>query len=603
MATELGSTVLLLGAVVVALIWANLPFGDSYEALWHTPLSMQLGDVALTLDLRHWINDGLMALFFFVIGMEASREFSLGEMADRRVALVPILAALGGLAVPAGVYLLFNAGGSGAAGWAIPMATDTAFVLGLMAVLGPRCPQPLRVFLLILSVVDDVGAILVVAAFYTRGLFVAALLVALAGLAVLVVARRLGVRWVPVYVLLSLVIWVAAVESGVHPTVVGIALGMLVTIYTPADTQVLRAGELAQEFAREPTAERGQAAVQSVREAVPPNERLQLRLHPWTSYLVVPLFALANAGIPLDPEVLSTAVTSPVTIGIVAGLVIGKLTGVCLGSWLGLRFRSTVLPGNLVWGQLTGGAALAGIGFTVSLFITDLAFTDEALQTQAKVGILAGSLIAAALGWAIFRLAWDRGAVCAPPDLGDGGTRSDTLAEPVSADDHARGRQEAAVTIVEYADFECPYCGQAQPVLAELKQRYGDRLRIVFRHFPLRSVHPHAQRAALAAEAAGAAGRFWPMHDQLFDHQRELDDEDLGAHAQRVGIDAESVVVPAALQHAERVAADEASGRASGVRGTPTFFVNGRRYEGGLDVASFSAAMDAAQDALAREDG
>lgn len=594
MSTELGSTALLLGAIVAALVWANLPLGDSYETVWHTPLSLRLGDLALTLDLRHWINDGLMALFFFVIGMEASREFVLGEMSDRRVAVVPALAALGGLAVPAGIYLAFNAGGPGASGWGVPMATDTAFVLALMAVTGPRCPQPLRVFLLVLSVVDDVGAILVIAIVYTDEISVAALVVAILGLVVLEGVRRLGVRWPPVYVVLAVVIWMAAVLSGIHPTVVGIALGMLVTIYSPRDTQLLRAGELAQQFTRQPSAHRGWAAMESMRAVVPPNERLQLWLHPWTSYFVLPLFALANAGIPLNPEILSKAMTSPVTIGIVVGLVIGKLAGVCLGSWLGLRFRATLLPGNLVWGQLTGGAALAGIGFTISLFIAELAFTDEQLRTEAKVGILVGSLLAAALGWVIFRLAWQRGAVCAPPDAG-GAHQPGDLAEPVSDNDHIRGDPDAGVTILEYGDFECPYCGRAQPVLEDLLQRYGDRLRIVFRHFPLRSVHPHAQRAALAAEAAAAQGRFWAMHDEMYAHQRELDDDGLRANAQRAEVDPDAVVVPEALHHADRVQADEASGQSSGVRGTPTFFVNGRFYDGEHAVDSFAAAIEAAE--------
>lgn len=603
MSTELGSTTLLLGAIVLALAWANFPIGDSYETVWHTPLSLRLGDLALTLDLRHWINDGLMALFFFVIGMEATREFVLGEIGDRRVALVPALAALGGLAVPAGIYLALNPSGPAASGWGIPMATDTAFVLALMAMTGPRCPQPLRVFLLVLSVVDDVGAILVVAVAYTRELSVPALLAAVAGLVVLETIRRLGVRWPPVYVVLAAAIWVAAVLSGVHPTVVGIALGILVTIYNPRDTQVLRAGELAQEFAREPTPRRGRAAAQSLRAAVPPNERLQLWLHPWTSYFVLPLFVLANAGIPLTAEVLSEAVTSPVTIGVVAGLVIGKLAGVCLGSWVGLRFRSTTLPGNLVWGQLTGGAALAGVGFTISLFIAELAFTSQQLRTEAKVGILFGSLIAATLGWLIFRLAWQRGSVCAPPDTDDQGQQPGTLAEPVADRDHARGGSAATVTIVEYGDFECPYCGLAQPVLDELLDRYEDRLRLVFRHFPLRSVHPHAQRAALAAEAAAAQDRFWPMHDQLYAHQRELDDEGLATHAEHAGIDRDSALPPASLRHGNRVHADENSGRDSGVRGTPTFFINGEWYGGGHDIDSFSAAIDAAEAAKSREYG
>lgn len=591
--TETGGTFLLLAATAVALVWANSPLAASYEHLWQTPLQVRLGPLQFGMSLREWANNGLMALFFFVVGMEVSREFSIGEMRDRRTAWTPVLAALGGLAVPIGLYLLLNPTGQGAAGWGIPMATDTALVLGVLRLVGPRCPDVLRIFLLTLAVADDVGAIAVIALAYTHHFAVIAVVIALLCFAVLLLARRFGLRNPAVFVVLALAIWAATVRSGVHPTVVGLALGVVVQVYEPPDTKVLRAGELLRLFVREPTPELGRRAARGVASAVSPNERLQLLLHPWTSYLVVPVFALANAGIPLDGQSLSRAMGSSVTWGIVAGLVLGKFAGVCAGSWLGLRTGGS-LPGNLVWGQLAGGAALAGIGFTVSLFIAELAFDDPVLRTDAKIGILLGSLVAAAAGRAVFALAWDRGAVCAPIEPADSGPRPSTLAEPVGDRDHVRGPDLAAVTLVEYGDYECPYCGNLHPVLDRLREHFGDELRVVFRHFPLKEVHPHAMRAALVAEAAHRHGRFWQLHDRLFGHQRELDEQSLVRHAEREGVPVEAVSGTAPDQHHARVKADVVSGRASGARGTPTLFVNGHRYDGPLTYAGLFEAISGA---------
>lgn len=591
--TESAGTYLLLVATVVALVWANSPLATSYEQLWTTPLQVRLGQLEFGLSLREWTGDGLMALFFFVVGMEVSREFSIGEMRDRHTAWTPVLAALGGLAVPIGLYLALNPTGEAAAGWGIPMATDTALVLGVLRLVGPRCPDVLRVFLLTLSVADDVGAIAVIAAAYTRHLDGIAVGLALLFFVALLGARWSGLRSPAVYGVLALAVWVATVRSGVHPTVVGLALGVLVQVYEPPDTKVLRASELLRLFVREPTPELGRRAARGVRSAVSPNERLQLVLHPWTSYLAVPVFALANAGVPLDGQSLSRALASPVTWGVVVGLVVGKFAGVCAGSWLGLR-TGGALPGNLVWGQLAGGAALAGIGFTVSLFIAELAFDDSVLRTDAKIGILLGSLVAAAAGRAVFALAWDRGAVCAPIEPAGSGPRPSTLAEPVGDRDHVRGPESAAVTLVEYGDYECPYCGSLNPVFDQLREHFGDELRVVFRHFPLKDLHPHAVRAALVAEAAHRHGRFWALHQRLFGHQRELDEQSLVRHAEREGVPTEAVSGTAPDQHHPRVKADVVSGRASGARGTPTLFVNGHRYDGPLTYAGLSEVISGA---------
>lgn len=588
--TEAGSTMVLLTATVLAMLWANSPWGDTYESFWHIQAGLSFGEAEFSLDLRHWVNDGLMTVFFFVIGLEISYEVRLGQLRDRRLIGVPAVAALGGMIVPAAVYLAFNAGGPGAGGWGVPIATDTAFVLGLLAIVGARCPDPLRAFLLTLAIVDDVLAMMIIAIFYTASLSVPALIVAGLLLAAILALRRLRIWRAPAYIVLGFALWVATLESGVHPTLVGIALGVLVFVYAPSDHKLLRAGEAVQQFTTEPSASAAREAARTVKHAVSVNERLQLQLHPWSSYVIVPIFALANAGVRLDAETLTAAATSPISIGIALGLLLGKFAGISIGTWLPLRFGWGVLPGNLVWGQLLGGAAVSGIGFTVALFIVDLAFADAALAAQAKIGILAGSLLSALLGWIIFRLAWDRGGVCAPPDALPEEDLPERLSVPVGAGDHVRGPEDAKVTIVEYGDFECPFCGRMHGVLQELVEREPD-VRLVFRHFPLRTMHPRAMPAALVAEAAGERGRFWEMHDILFDNQRFLTDADLAHYAEELDVEPWAEVA----RHARRIVADEATGRDSGVRGTPTLFINGVRYQGRLDAESIARAVEDAR--------
>ncbi len=585
--TEAGSTSVLLVATVLALLWANSPWSETYEAFWHTPMGISFGDASFSLDLRHWVNDGLMSVFFFLIGLEVSYEVRLGQLRDRRLIAVPAVAAFGGMLVPAGVYLLLNFGGPGAGGWGVPIATDTAFVLGVLAVVGARCPDPLRAFLLTLAIVDDVLAIMIIALFYTASLSVPALLTAAVLLAAILTLRWLKIWRAPAYIVLGFALWVATLESGIHPTLVGIALGILVFVYAPTDHKLLLAGEAVQGFTSEPSAQAAREAARRVQRAVSVNERLQLRLHPWSSYVIVPVFALAHAGVTLNGETLRAAATSPVAIAVARGLLVGKFVGIWLGTWLPLRLGWGVLPGNLVWGQLFGGAAVSGIGFTVALFIVDLAFDDAALHDQAKIGILAGSLLAAVLGWVIFRMAWDRGGVCAPPDAEPAEELPNTLTVPVGPGDHVRGPAKARVTIVEYGDFECPYCGRLHPILAEILRKNPD-VRLVFRHFPLRTLHPHATSAAIVAEAAAARGKFWEMHDLLYDNQRFLTDADLERYAAQLDVEPWSEIP----ERVARIGVDEESGRASGVRGTPTLFINGVRYEGGHDLTSITRAVE-----------
>ncbi|WP_345422938.1 Na+/H+ antiporter NhaA [Pseudonocardia xishanensis] len=415
LSTESGSAVLLIGAAVVALLWANLPLG--YEAFWHMRLSMTVGGAALDLDLRHWVNDGLMVLFFFSVGLEIAREMTLGELRGVKAIAAPAAAALGGLVVPALLFLAFNAGGEASNAWGIAISTDTAVLLGVLALVGPRCPDQLRVFLLALAIVDDIGAVIAIAIFYTEQVNVGALL-----LAIVLFLALLGLRYVrfwrtPFYAVIGVVMWVAVLASGVHPSVVGVALGLLVNAYAPRRQDMKRALMVGKTFILDPTPERALAAQAAVTEAISPNERLQLKIQPWSSYVIVPLFVLANAGVVLTSETLASAFTSPLTWGIVAGLVLGKPIGVTLGTWVALKTGFGRVPDTLRWGQLFGGAGLSGIGFTVALFVTELALDDELLVSEAKIGILTGSILAAVVGWLIFRLAGERGGQCSPSGL------------------------------------------------------------------------------------------------------------------------------------------------------------------------------------------
>lgn len=398
---EASGGVVLVAAAVVAIVWANSPWSASYDALWHTEVTIGVGDHAITDDLRHWVNDGLMTLFFFVIGLEIKHELVSGQLSSLRRAIVPAAGAIGGMVVPALLYVAINAGGDGAAGWGIPMATDVAFAVGVLALLGPRAPAELKVLLLALAIVDDIGAILVIAAFYSDGLSGGWLAVAVAGLALVAALSRARVRYLPVYVALGVAVWVATFESGVHATIAGVALGLL----TPARPFLpeVDADRIADELSSDTHVT--PAEVRSIsfrlRESIPTTERLSDLLHPWTSYVVVPLFALANAGVPLSRDGIADAASSPVTLGVFAGLVVGKAVGVTAAIALAVRLGVGRLPDGVDRRHVLGMATIAGIGFTVSIFVAGLAFDDPALTDQAKIGVLAASVVAAVAGAAI----------------------------------------------------------------------------------------------------------------------------------------------------------------------------------------------------------
>ncbi|MGH7719863.1 MAG: Na+/H+ antiporter NhaA [Gemmatimonadaceae bacterium] len=412
--TESAGGIVLLACTAVALVWANSPWAASYFHLWETPLTVGAPRVGLTMSLHHWINDGLMAVFFFLVGLEIKRELLVGELASPRQAALPIAAALGGMLVPAAIYAALNAGSEGAAGWGIPMATDIAFALGVLALLGPRVPVSLKVFLTALAIADDIGAVLVIALFYTAAIDWTSLGVGAVVLALLAAVNRGGVRHPTVYSLLGVVLWVAFYRSGVHATVAGVLLALAIPSRTriKEDEFVERAHTSLREFERACgpgttvlSSREQQEAVHTLESACEevqsPLMRIEHKLHGVVAFGIVPLFALSNAGVPLGDVAGSIAL--PITLGVVLGLVLGKPLGITLFAWGAVRLGLASRPGDATWRMLHGVSWLGGIGFTMSLFIANLAFGEGSRLDSAKIGILGASVAAAAMGWLLLR--------------------------------------------------------------------------------------------------------------------------------------------------------------------------------------------------------
>ncbi len=592
--TETGSASVLLAMTLAALVWVNAD-ASSYDAFWHTQAAVQVGGAGVSQDLRGWVNSGLMTFFFFIFGLEARREFDMGELRERRRLALPAAAALGGLVVPVAIYLAVNAGRSSVVGWGTSMSTDTAFALGMLALARPRFPDRVRTFLLTVAVVDDLVSLLVIGTAYSKDVRLAALAIGAGVFGVILLFRRAGVRYGPGYAVAGIAAWVAVFKSGVDPVVVGLAMGLLTYAY-PADRADLeRATDLFRSFREQPTPELARSATAGLSSAISPNERLQLLYHPWTSYVIVPLFALANAGITINGAFLGKAVSSPITLGIFLGYVAGKPVGITGASWLLSRLSRGRLRAPVGWAAVTGTGTIAGIGFTVSILIATLAFTGTELQ-EAKLGVLSAALGSSLVTWLVFRataLLPARLQIRALLGTSHAIVDLDPPVEP--GRDHIRGPAAAPVTIVEYADFECPYCGQAEPVIRELLTGHGD-VRYVWRHLPLNDVHPHAQLAAEAAEAAADQGAFWEMHDLLLDHQDELRAPALIRYAEDLGLDVGRFRARLSrMAGAPEIAEDVDSADLSGVSGTPTFFINGRRHHGAYDIDALSAAVKAAK--------
>jgi Na+/H+ antiporter NhaA len=592
--TETGGAAVLLAATIAALVWANAD-PSSYKACWGTVLSVRIGGAGLADDLHGWVNSGLMAFFFLVAGLEARREFDMGELRERRRLALPVVVGIGGMIVPIGIYLAINAGRPTAAGWGTAMSTDTAFALGMLALVGSGLPDRVRTYLLTFAIVDDVVGILIIATVYSTHIDLTALAIGAALLAVAVVARAWQIRQGAVYVLLGAVAWVAFYKSGVDPVVVGLVMGLAAAAHPATRGDLERASEEFRLFREQPTPGLARSAREGVRTALSPNDRMQQLFHPWTSYLIVPLFALANAGITVNASFLARAYTTPVTLGILIGYVVGKPVGTVGAAWLLTTVSRGRIRPPIGWAAVTAAGAIAGIGFVVTLLIASLAFHGTELA-EAKLGILSGALCASALTWVVVRLT-----ALLPKRLrlrallGTANTIID-LAVPVDPRrDHIRGPAKAPVTVVEYGDFECPYCGLAEPVIREILADYGD-VRYVWRHLPLNDVHPHAQLAAEGSEAASAQGKFWEMHDQLLEHQGALTVKDLIGYAGALGLNVDRFARDLADHFGTpKIDADVDSADLSGVSGTPTFFVNGKRHHGAYDLTELSDAVRAAR--------
>jgi Na+/H+ antiporter NhaA len=592
--TETGSAAVLLAATIGALVWTNLDAG-SYDALWQTRISVRLGGFGVSQDLHGWVNSGLMTFFFLVIGLEARREFDMGELRERRRFAIPLVAGLGGMAVPVAIFLAVNAGRPSASGWGTAMSTDTAFALGMLALVGPKSADRLRTYLLTFAVVDDLAAIAVIAFVYSHHLDVRALVTGLAALAAVFLARVGGLRQGVLYAGLGVVAWMAFFKSGVDPAVSGLVIGLATPAYPAARSDLEQAIDRVRRFREQPTPEAARAASISLTASISPNERLQNTFHPWASYVIVPLFALANAGLVISAAFLAHAVTSPVTLGIFAGYVAGKPVGTAGGAWLVTKLSRGRLRPPAGWAAVTGAGTIAGVGITVSLLIASLAFHGEQLD-QAKAGVEAAAIVAALLTWVVFRVTSLLPKPMRLRALLGTATVIIDLAAPVDPHrDHIRGPRNAPVTVVEYGDFECPFCGLAEPAVRELLADFGD-VRYVWRHLPLTDVHPHAQLAAEAAEAAAAQDRFWEMHDTLLRHQDALGPADLIRYAAELQLDTERFVRDLRDHaYASRVAEDVDTADLGSVSGTPTFFINGQRHYGAYDIDSLKQAVRTAR--------
>lgn len=585
--TDNTAAALLLTFTVIAILWANSPWAHSYTALLDTHVGVAIGEHHFEMTVKHVINDALMTFFFFIVGLEVTREFTIGELTDRSRAAVPVIAAAAGLVLPAVIFLAFNPSGENAQAWGVVISTDTAFLVGALAIIKPMFPARVRLFLLTLAVVDDVGALVAIAVFYSDSIQVAPLLVSVTFVAALALVRFLPVARGPAYAVLGVALWIALYLAGIHPTLAGVVVALLIPVFTPERRPVEQAVDQIRAFRQSPNSQYARAASRSLRQSISINERMQAAVGPTVSFVILPLFALVNAGVLLDGESLSTALRSPLTWGIVAGLVIGKFVGITGATWLIRRTGLGVLAPGLTLRRIAGGAALSGIGFTISLFIVDIAISDPSRQDQARIGVLAASVIAFAFGWAIFRVTdW-----LSPPE--PVGLK---LLRPVDPDrDHARGKHDAPLTLVEYGDFECPFCSRATGAIDEVRAHFGDELLYVWRHFPLERAHPRAFDAARASEAAALQGRFWEMAHELFAHQDDLEWSDMYRYAVAAGCDIEQFDQDVRVHSSKvlhRVTDDAEDADAMDLNATPTLFVNGKRHKGPWDSASLIRALE-----------
>ncbi|WP_322410934.1 Na+/H+ antiporter NhaA [Microbacterium invictum] len=583
------AALLLLVATVIAVVWANVAH-DAYEAFWEMHLTVGLGDIQLDFTLHALVNDALMAIFFFTVGLEVRREFAIGELTSWSRALVPVTAAIAGLVVPALLFFWIALPSGYAHAWGVVISTDTAFLVGALALVGPRIPGRLRIFLLSLAVVDDIGALSIIALVYTENFTPLPLIIAAVGLVGVYLTRYLPTGRGPVYATLAIIVWLAFLASGVHPTLAGVAIALLVPVYRPNRRDVEHALDLARTFRQSPNTEYARAAANSLRESISINERLQSAYAPYVAYVILPLFALANAGVQLTPEIIAGAMTSALTWGIVVGLVVGKFLGV-FGSSAVLRLlRIGDFGPGLTLDRIAGGAALCGIGFTISLFIVDLAIDDDAAQNEGRVGVLAASVLAFVLATIVFRMS-----DALHPDIQTG----ETLVRPVDPRrDHVFGSMDAPYEIVEYGDFQCPFCLKASGSIEEVRRELGDQLRYVWRHAPLTQQHPNALAGAEASEAAAMQGKFFEFERGLFSDQEHQLPSDIVRLAASLGLDVDRFERDlTAPEVTARVRDDMLDAEAMNISSVPTFFLGGRRHHGPYDAQTLIRSLQASQTA------
>ena len=586
---EKAAAAMLLAFALAAVIWANSPWAHTYSTFWNTPVGLSFGAVHAQMTVRQFINDAVMAFFFFAVGLEVKAQFTIGELTDRTRAVVPVVAAAAGLTLPALIFLAFNHTGDNARAWGVVISTDTAFLLGALAVIAPKYPLRLRTFLMTLSIIDDVGALLVIALFYSEQLRIVPLILALALIILLALVRYLPAGRGPAYALLAFCLWLALLFGGVHPTLAGVAVALAIPAFTPERRRVEQVVDLIRAFRQSPNSDYARAAARSLRDALSINERLQTAFAPYVSFVVLPVFALANAGVRLDRATAFSALHSPLTLGIVTGVVAGKFVGITAAAAVVHYTGIGRLSPGLTLRRVAGGAALCGIGFTIALFIVDLAIADPARQDRARVGVLVASGVAFLLGWAIFRITdW----LSPPRPVGA------FLVRPVDPDrDRILGRPDAPLTLVEYGDFECPFCSNATGSIDEVRGHFGDELRYVWRHLPLERVHPHAMDAARAAEAAGVQGRFFDLGEVMYENQDNLGWEDIYRYANDIGLDLgrfNDDVRSSKVRH--RVEDDAQDAEVMDLNSTPTFFIGGKRHKGPFDAASLIRALEDSRD-------
>lgn len=575
-------------ATIAALLWANA--GTSYEAFWHTPAAISLGDLSIELDLHGWIDEGLMAFFFFMVGLDVRREFALGDLRLPGRALLPVAAAMGGLVVPALAYVAIAGGTDAAHGWGAVISTDTAFALGALALIGPRNAPRVRLFVLALAVVDDVGALTVIGLLYTDDLNVVALMVAGALLCGIWLLQRRAVWKVLPYAILGVLTWYAVYLSGVHATLAGVLIALVMPVRAVRNMDLDYATEFFHLFRQAPTPRMALVARDSLVYAIPLNQRLSAILPPYVNYLVVPLFALANAGVVLSAETVDAALGSAVTWGIVAGLVVGKLVGITAVAMIVLRFvPSARLPG-LDLPRIVGVGALCGMGFTISLLVVNLAFDDPAVEEQARMGVLAASVIALMLAAAMFKLG-DRFAPLSPPE-------GDILQRPVDvARDHVFGELGAPISVVVYAGLNHAYRTRMEEALREAYLLVDQQLvRFVYRH---RIESDQDMIAALALEAAFAQGRFWEMHDGLVREAGDIDGSTTRAVAARIGLDVAAFDARVASgEDTARILDDDLDVQAIESEGDPIVYMDRHRIAGPINRFRLTDAIGSAIDDL-----